>query len=62
MANIFLSTKKVVYQNLAPETEQKGGKSVENWEPETLKTIFMTRYVRETSSTKLNLVLFLDLD
>ena len=62
MANIFLSTKKVVYQNLAPETEQKGGTSVKIWEPEILKTIFMTKYVRETLLTKLNLVLFLDLD
>ena len=26
ITNIFLSTKKIVYQNLVPETEQKGKK------------------------------------
>lgn len=58
MAHIFLSTKRLYIRTWDQRQNKKG----KDWEPERLNTIFITEYLRETSLTKLGLVLFLDLD
>lgn len=50
-ADIFLSTKRLCIRTWNQGQNRKG-KECQNWKPETLKTIFITKYIKETSLTK----------